>query len=336
MRDMNIPGEWPCWGKFRVLHTDNAKEFRGTVIGRACEEHDITIEHRPKGMPHYGGHVERGFRTFMKRIHSLKGTTFSDIKERAKYDSSGRAILTRAELERWFTSYIAKYYPNKFHRGIKDTPLARFKAGIVGKDGFMGIGLPERVPNPRRFMLDFMPYREATVQDYGILINHVHYYDDALRNWIKATDPDNPGKTRKFIVRYIPRDMREVYFFDPDTEDYIAIPYRNRSYPPASYWEIEAAAARLRTKGMSHVNEDLIFESIDEMREIEQEAERLTKRARREREKRKRQPKLPAPIGTPSLGSTPPRGESPDDGSAEEVEEPLVSVEAFDGIVEPD
>lgn len=336
--DMRLNVEWPCSGKFRKLHCDNAKEFRGTVIGRACAEHGIDVEHRPKARPHFGGHVERGFRTFMKRVHLLKGTTFSDIKERLEYDSSGRAVMTRAELERWFTIYIAKYYPNKFHRGIKDTPLARYKAGILGTDGHMGIGLPDRIENPRRFMLDFMPFEERTVQDYGILLNHVYYYDDALRRWICSSDPDDPTKARKFIVRYVPRSMQEVFFLDPSSNDYIGIPYRDRSHPPASYWEIEAAARKIKERGYAHVNEDLIFEAISEMREIEGESERLTKRARREREKRNHPPAMPTKLGgasiRPSAGADEQKDESLRRSSETEVDEVLVK--PYAGIVEPD
>jgi putative transposase len=247
--------------------------------------------------------------------------------------------MTRAELERWFTIYIAKYYPNNYHRGIKDTPLARYKAGILGTDGQMGIGLPERVPDPHRFMLDFMPFEERTVQDYGILLNHVYYYDDALRRWICSTDPNDPTKARKFIVRYNPRKMHEVYFFDPEACDYIQIPYRDRSHPPASYWEISAAADKVRAKGYSHVNEDLIFEALHEMREIEEESERLTKQARREREKRNHPPAMPVKFGTESL--RPQSGPVPESPVAagvqpESDDEDEVPIKPFDGIVEPD
>ena len=56
---VGVQAEWPCWGKMRTIHCDNAKEFRGTVIGRACQDHDIAVEHRPPREPRYGGHIER-------------------------------------------------------------------------------------------------------------------------------------------------------------------------------------------------------------------------------------------------------------------------------------
>jgi len=100
---VGVQAEWPCWGKMRTIHCDNAKEFRGTVIGRACQDHDIAVEHRPPREPRYGGHIERGFGTWLTRARRLKGTTFSNVEQKGDYDSEGRAIMTRAELEKWFT-----------------------------------------------------------------------------------------------------------------------------------------------------------------------------------------------------------------------------------------
>ena len=45
---VGVQAEWPCWGKMCTIHCDNAKEFRGTVIGRACQDHESpsTTAHR--------------------------------------------------------------------------------------------------------------------------------------------------------------------------------------------------------------------------------------------------------------------------------------------------
>ena len=188
---VGVQAEWPCWGKMRTIHCDNAKEFRGTVIGRACQDHDIAVEHRPPREPRYGGHIERGFGTWLTRARRLKGTTFSNVEQKGDYDSEARAVMTRAELEKWFTIYVAKVYANTFHRGIKTTPLARYKEGILGTDSRPGIGLPDRIAEPTAFMLDFMPFEERTIQEYGVVIDHIFFWDDALRPWIHAREPED-------------------------------------------------------------------------------------------------------------------------------------------------
>jgi putative transposase len=327
LAEVAVEAEWPCWGKMRKIHCDNAKEFRGTVIGRACRDHNIAIEHRPPREPRYGGHIERGFRTWLTRSRRLKGTTFSNVEEKGEYDSEGRAIMTRAELEKWFTIYVSKVYANTFHSGIKTTPLAKYKEGILGTADHPGIGLPDRIVDPAAFMLDFMPFEERTIQEYGVLIDHIFFWDDALRPWIHARDPEDAKHPRKFTFRIIPRDMREIYFRDPASNTYIAIPYRDRTRPPVSRWEILAAEKRLREAGYARVDEVLIFQAVEEMRRLEQESEHKTKKARRAREMRHRPPRKP---------STTPAKPSPKVIPIPEKDEYDDEVEAFEGIVEPE
>jgi putative transposase len=329
---VGVQAEWPCWGRMRTIHCDNAKEFRGTVIGRACQDHDIAVDHRPPREPRYGGHIERGFGTWLARARRLKGTTFSNVEQKGEYDSEGRAILTRAELEKWFTIYVAKVYANTFYHGINTTPLARYKEGILGFADRTGIGLPDRVAEPTTFMLDFMPFEERTIQEYGVVIDHIFFWDDVLRPWIHAPDPDDSRRPRKFTFRVMPRDMREIYFRDPATNTYVAIPYRDRTRPAVSRWEIQAAEKRLRQAGYARVDEVLIFQAIEEMRQLEQESEHKTRKARRAREMRHKPPRHPSPTPTkpgPTKANT-------DAVTIPGTDRYADRVEAFDGIVEPD
>jgi putative transposase len=138
--------------------------------------------------------------------------------------------MTRGDLEKWFTIYITKVYANTIHSGIKTTPLAKYKEGILGTADHPGIGLPDRIADPTAFMLDFMPFEERTIQEYGVQINYIYYWDDALRPWIHARDTEHSKEPRRFIFRIIPRDMREIYFRDPASNTYIANPVP-RSHP---------------------------------------------------------------------------------------------------------
>ena len=292
---VGVQAEWPCWGKMRTIHCDNAKEFRGTVIGRACQDHDIAVEHRPPREPRYGGHIERGFGTWLTRARRLKGTTFSNVEQKGDYDSEGRAIMTRAELEKWFTIYVAKVYANTFHRGIKTTPLAKYKEGILGTDD-----RPGSRPAGSRCRTDSLHARLHAVR-------RAHHSGVRRRDrphFLLGRCTDDPGFTRgtqktpsalaNSHFRIIPRDMREIYFRDPTSNTYIPIPYRDRTRPPVSRWEIQAAEKRLREAGYARVDEVLIFQAVEEMRRLEQESEHKTKKARRAREMRHRPPRKPS------------------------------------------
>ena len=108
--------------------------------------------------------------------------------------------MTRAELEKWFTIYVAKVYANKFHNGIKTTPLAKVQGGNPRHDGRPGTGLPDRVAEPTAFMLDFMPFEERTIQEYGVVIEHIFFWDDALRPWIHAPDPEDAKRLASSLL----------------------------------------------------------------------------------------------------------------------------------------
>ncbi|WP_164504610.1 Mu transposase C-terminal domain-containing protein [Elizabethkingia anophelis] len=277
----NIKGEWPCWGVMSTIHMDNAKEFRGNMLKRACQNYGINIEHRPVATPHWGGHVERLLGTFSKEIHNLSGSTFSKIEDRENYDSELKASLTINEFEKWLVTYIVNVYHHKIHTGINMSPLEKYKKGIFGEGEEHGTGLPPKLLNERRVRLDFMPYVERTVQEYGVLIDHICYYDDVLRKHIHSREDNSKySRKQKFVFKRDPRDISLVYFFDPELNDYFEIPYRDTSKPPISIWEFNEVVTKLQKQNIT-VNENNIFEAYKEMEEIELKAIRDTRKLKK-------------------------------------------------------
>lgn len=276
---MNVQGEWPCWGVPSVLHTDNAKEFRGVMLERACEKYGIRLEFRPVKTPHWAGHVERMMRTFMQETHTLPGTTFSNVRGRKDYPSEEKASLTLREYEQWLTVFIVDVYHKRVHQNLKTSPYERYREGIFGSPDQPGTGLPERLYDEVQVQLDFMPSEERTVQEYGVVIDHVYYYADVLKPYIHRLEAGS-GKRRlkqKFIFKRDPRDISCLYFLEPETKVYHRIPYRNTSHPAISVWEFRQALERARLKGLETVSEDDIFAAYDMMRTIELAAVERTK-----------------------------------------------------------
>jgi putative transposase len=280
---------WPCWGVMAKIHTDNAKEFRGTMLARAAMQYGIVQERRPKGRPNFGGHVERAFRTHMAEIHNeLPGTTFSNVKFKREYDSEGRAVMTLDALEHWFTVFILGVYHQKPHSGINGMPpIVKWEQAILGTDAMLGTGIPARIADEDRLRLDFMPYFERTVQEYGIQNEGVCYWTDALRRFVHMRDPKRPSNAKTFVCRYDPRDLSCIWLYDDETDQYIEIPYRNLSRPSISLWELRNAKYLLKEQYKTATNEELIFKSIDQMREIVEKESAKTKAARRMRQRKK-------------------------------------------------
>lgn len=298
--------EWPCWGVMGILHMDNAREFRGDMLKDACREYDIDPQFRPVKTPHYGAHIERYMGTASEALKALEGATFSNPKERGEYDSEDRATMTLHELEQWLVLFIAKYHRTP-HRGINnEAPIDRYRNGLFGGEGKLPRGLPARRLDEEKVRIDFMPFIERTVQNYGVVIDDVYYFADVLRSWVNAPDPKNPKLKRLFKFRRDPHDISRLYFFDPISKRYFVIPYRNTSFPPISIWDFNAARKAAKKAGVKDINENIIFEYANQQQEIQDQAGLKTKVARREdqrkiqheKARKKRERDLPKTIKT--------------------------------------
>ena len=137
-----------------------------------------------------------------------------------------------------------------------------------------------QVADPRRFLLDFLPFERRLVRREGVFLRSIGYWSDVLRTWI--------GARERMIVRYDPRDLSRVYLLAPDGR-YYDLTYRDLGRPAISLWEHRIALKRLREEGRAEVNEEAIFETIEAMRGIADRASAASKLARRRRERRPRQ-----------------------------------------------
>lgn len=277
--------EWPFYGVMDVLHMDNAREFKGNMLRFAAKEYLIDLQLRPVKKPHYGAHIERLMGTVSEGLKAMAGATFSGPKEKGVYDAEGNACVTIDELEKWLVLFFSRYHRD-IHTGIGTTPLTKWREGILGTKDKLGRGIPPRRTDGEKLRIDFMPYEERTIQDYGVVIDKLHYFHDVLRPWVSAPDPEHPRHKRKFRFRFDPRDISALYFFDPDTKRYFAVPYRDTSLPPVSIWELRAAKRRAADLGMVDYDERALFELINRQRAIEEAAAVRTKAARTARQKR--------------------------------------------------
>jgi len=310
----DITTPWPVWGKPAAVHADNAKEFRGRMLTRACENLGIDLHWRPVARPHYGGYIERLCGTLNHAIHALPGTTFSNPQQRGAYRSEEQAALTLAEFETWLVVQIVELYHQQVHSGMGLPPLKQYEQGIFGTDEQPGIGVPERFVDETRLRLELMPYEERTVQRYGMQLDGICYYHDVLKVWINAADPTHRKRKRKFLVRRDPRDISLIYFYDPELNEYFAIPYRNTAHPAISIWELREAKHRLQEAGAQAVDEEQLFAAYNRLKAIEEAAVRETKAARRKAQRQRLHAATARPL-TPhaDTASVPPEPDDADD-----------------------
>jgi len=280
-----VEGDWPVWGFPRVVHSDNGPDFRAENVRRSCSNYNIENVFRPVKVPKYGGHIERLLGTFMRMLHELPGTTFSNTSDRDGYDSDKNATLTMGEFERWLVRAILRYHQNP-HSAIYMSPARKWQLGFFGNRELDPlVSVPPRPDDALTVQLDFLPSFHRTVQTYGVQID-VFYYSEALRHWINTTDPET-GLARKFIFRRDPRDISVIWFFDPLLKQYFRVPVANQAFPAATVWEFRAAKKKAVGEGRENIDEATISRLIMENRELVKSASQMTKKARRDAQKLK-------------------------------------------------
>ncbi len=131
-----------------------------------------------------------------------------------------------------------------------------------------------------------MPYETRTVQQSGVVIDHVNYFSDPLRPYIKAPDPHHPERKLSLRFHYDPRDMSVLYYLDPQTQRYTLVTYRDITHPPLSRWELNAARRALEEQVRREIDEVALFQAHAELRRRQEAAVRETTATRRQQARR--------------------------------------------------
>lgn len=275
-----VEGDWPVWGKPKILHADNGPDFQSQDVKKSCSNYGIENRFRPVKRPRYGAHIERLMGTFAQTLKDMPGRTYSNKADRDGYDSERHAALTFDEFETWLIREVL-IYNESYHSKIFMSPRRKWHIGVFGNsDQDPLVGIPPRPTDPFTLQRDFLPSFDRTVQHYGVQIDLL-YYSEALRPWINAKDQDT-GKARTFVFRRDPRDISFIWFFDPLLKQYFKVPVSNQAFPAASIWEYKAAKKRAVDEGRADINEMLIKRYILENRELVAKAEAQTAKTRRQ------------------------------------------------------
>ena len=323
-----VEAEWPVWGFPETIHVDNGPDFRSRDLKFSCAMHGISIEFRPVGTPHFGGHIERLIGTLMKDLQGLPGATFSSVADRGEQDPENSAALTKTEFEKWLLTHICKLYHHRRHGGIGIAPLQMWRDGILGTKESPGRGGPAQPSNPEDLVRDFLPVFERTIQRAGVRIQGLHYFANSLSPWIGARDPNDPKRPRKFIFRRDPRDITKVWFYEPKLDQYCFVPPADQSLHHMSVWEYRRVRKRLSDRGVTQPTTAQLLIAFTEEREIVELSQGKTKKAKLARMRRQKRAEHKDPV-------TPVSKVQPDEEPADSAEISDMSyepVEPFDDI----
>jgi putative transposase len=280
LASIGVESDWPMRGLPKVLHLDNASEFKSRALRSGCGQYGIELMYRPVGRPQFGGHVERMNRTLMQRLKGLPGTTGNSTVGRKARQSADRAALSLSEFGQWLALEVAQRYHHSPHRGLMGaTPASAWASRSQSQPPRL---LPAGPDEALQFLVRFMPMASRTIQADGLTLFHLRYWHPIFAAWRVSQ--------RKVVVRYHPEDLSRI-FVSKNGKEYLEARFADLRRPPISLWEQRAALRLLRAQGNPDVSERLIFAAIEKQRQIVAAARRETKHARRQSEGKRRPPK---------------------------------------------
>ncbi|MBN1220302.1 MAG: transposase [Anaerolineae bacterium] len=206
--------EWLAYGIPVSLAIDNGKEFRGHGLEDACQLLGIILEPCKVRSPWQKPAVERSFRTVSEGvIHTLPGTTFSNIMQKGDYKSVKEACIFLDDIDKIINIYLIDYYAQKYQRGLGGVPARQWE--VMTQNGFF----PRLPANIDELTILLCPFTERVIWHYGIDFESLRYNSPDLvylRTKLKEGE--------KVKIKYNPGDLSHIYVYNPLDEQYITIP----------------------------------------------------------------------------------------------------------------
>jgi len=226
---------WPVYGLPETLIVDNGHHYTGLNIDYACEQLGIILERMPVKKPWWKGRIESSFYSDDRGlIHTLPGTTFSNVLERGDYDSLKHACISLEGFMELLHIFLLDQYTIDWHDGVGKhggVPTKLWEESVLS--GYIPC-LHHNV-NDLRFIL--YPGELRTVQPSGIEFQTLRYQSTvlaSLRSYLESNTYRDRNKSddKRIHVKYDPMDLSTMYVYDPrpEYEDWLPVPAVDQEY----------------------------------------------------------------------------------------------------------
>ncbi len=153
--------------------TDNGVEIKNTSFAFVCETLCIIINRAQIREPDNKPHIESFFRTLTYAItQKMPGTTFSNVSQRANYNSEKEAAFTLAQVSTLIEQWIENVYHITIHTRTGRAPILDWRDSVKTVKPMV---LTENE-------VDKLIRRPVTrnIHSGRVLINYIEYYSHAL------------------------------------------------------------------------------------------------------------------------------------------------------------
>jgi putative transposase len=174
----------------------------------------IELQYCGVAHPEMKGAIERAIGTLNRSlIHTLPGTTFSNIEQRGDYDSEKHAAIDIEVLTHLIVKWIVDVYHKTPHKGLAGhTPLSVWQQGEAER-------IIELPAYPRQLDMIVGHSATRTLFQYGLEYGNL-YYNSPLLQTIAGRDDGTPP----LQLRAFEHDVGYIAVFDPHLDEFIDVP----------------------------------------------------------------------------------------------------------------
>lgn len=216
-----VENDWVAYGKPSEIVFDNSNVNESYDVRDACQQLNIDVQFCKVGAGNQKGTIERGFKTLNSIwIHTLKGTTFSNIFERGLYDSEGKACITMQTFIYMAHIVMVDIVANKYNKGRGGKPRELWIRGME-ENPTLTLPIPQSKKELKLVFMSGIDYRKP--QNKGVVIENEYYNSRELmelRNNL-FNEVKDEKKIEDVRVRYDKADMRSVHVYDKFKKMYI-------------------------------------------------------------------------------------------------------------------
>lgn len=254
----DIVNDWLAYGVPMTLVVDNGLEFHSQMLRQLCYELNIELVFCPKKEPQFKGCVERTLGTLNRQVsHRCAGTTFSNINERADYDSMDSARVTLAEANDLITQWIVDVYHQSRHSITGYTPDYLWNEGLATVE--------PRLPESRDAfdLASARPYKDRRLAHDGIRFLYLNYNSSDMQ-----TIRRNPSFEGRVNIRVNHEDLGFIWVHDQANDEYIKVPCTHMEYAGGlSLLQHQKILEEKKLDSDTHYDEDKYLEGKEKLRQ---------------------------------------------------------------------
>ena len=253
----DIDGELLGFGKPVRFRYDNAKEFVSLQLQNVLSRIGVGFQLAIPGKPQSKPYVERGFGTIEQEfVHWLKGTTFSNIREKGDRNPVQEAVVPWDDFQKLFHQYLIEVFARRQQRDLDyETPEERWMRGAQN---------PAHRPRPltkyEQERLDIVTTIEVDVKAKreGFVWRQLWFNSNELQDIRRRSGCT--GKRKKNATPLKARipllDLSKAYVADPTRQDpdrtdaptEIVVPCKNPHVRERTIWQHDVVCKYLLNK----------------------------------------------------------------------------------------